>query len=336
MKQPTMHSIMTKEVDCLTSDAKIKTAMEHVVAYHRSCMVVIDDNKKPIGVLSERKLLHIVAEAPDYADLMTENCVDHMAEAIKVLESATLEEALQLKNSLKAKHLVVVSSSGVLVGLITQTDLISSYAEMIGKTRDHLEKTVQQRTQELEDANRKLASMSLIDPLTGLGNRRAMQVDIMKVHAASIRHNKAYTVSLLDIDYFKKYNDHYGHQKGDKVLQSVANYFKESIRETDFIYRYGGEEFLILMPDTSAMKAKQLMERIVSGLGKRNIEHVKSPMQVVTTSAGAAESSSPSKRISSWRQVIELADQCLYESKAAGRNTFSIAEPTSAKVANSN
>lgn len=331
-----MHSIMTKEVDCLTSDSKIKTAMEHVVAYHRSVMVVIDEDNKPIGVLSERKLLHIIAEAPDYQALMKEDCVAHMTDAIKINESATLEEALNLKNSLKAKRLVVTNRRGELLGLITQTDLISSYAKMISKTRDHLEKTVQKRTEELEQLNRKLTSMSLVDPLTGLGNRRAMQVDVMKVHAASIRHGKPYTVSLLDIDHFKKYNDHYGHQMGDQVLQRVAAYFKDSIRETDFIYRYGGEEFLILMPETTAMEAKRLMERIVRGLGEINIEHVKSPMQVITTSAGAAESSSPVERISNWRQVVELADQCLYQSKAAGRNTFSIAEPNKAEVVNSN
>jgi len=336
MKQPTMYSIMTTEVDCLAPGDTLQTAMEHVVTHLRSCMIIVDSKNKPLGILTERRLLHTIAETADYNNLMTQKCTDHMHEAVKVHESTTLVKALELKNSLNAKHLVVVDRDGQLMGLITQTDLISSYAEMIEKTKDHLEKTVLKRTQELENVNRKLASMSLIDPLTGLGNRRAMQVDIMKTHAASIRHDKPYTVALLDIDYFKKYNDHYGHQKGDKVLQDVAHSFKESIRSTDFLYRYGGEEFLVLMPETSAQEAKILMARIVGDLAKLKIEHTKSPMQVVTTSAGAAESASSPKRLTTWRQVIEIADKCLYKSKESGRNTYSIAESNLPQVANSN
>ena len=103
----------------------------------------------------------------------------------------------------------------------------------------------------LKRANRELLSLSLTDTLTGLGNRRRMEEDLTRTHARAIRVGRSYGMMLLDIDHFKLYNDHYGHQAGDEALRQLALCLGEAVREDESIYRYGGEEFLVLMPDAT-------------------------------------------------------------------------------------
>jgi diguanylate cyclase (GGDEF)-like protein len=136
-------------------------------------------------------------------------------------------------------------------------------------------------------------------------------------------------VALLDIDYFKKYNDHYGHQQGDDALKQVANHLKNCIRETDSLYRYGGEEFLILMPETTSQEAMVPLQRIINELGKLSIAHEKSPFEQLTISAGAACSN---HQLTGWREVIELADRRLYDAKSRGRNQFCVRDSAGLKV----
>ena len=107
---------------------------------------------------------------------------------------------------------------------------------------------------QLEQANLELLDRSLTDALTGLGNRRRMEEDLARTHARALRIGRGFGLVLFDIDNFKLYNDHYGHLAGDEALRRVAQCLDKMARAGESVYRYGGEEFLLLLPDCSASK----------------------------------------------------------------------------------
>ena len=105
-----------------------------------------------------------------------------------------------------------------------------------------------------------------------IGNRRAMEIDLAFTEADAKRHHKTFAVALLDIDFFKKFNDRYGHQAGDDALRDVAQAIKYSVRDSDRVFRYGGEEILILMPETEVVAAIKCAERV-----RKAVEHLAVP-----------------------------------------------------------
>ncbi|MDX1518646.1 MAG: GGDEF domain-containing protein [Gammaproteobacteria bacterium] len=123
----------------------------------------------------------------------------------------------------------------------------------------------------------------------------------------------------MDVDYLNKYNDRYGHEAGDRVLQAVVNYIKDTIRKTDRMYRYGGEEFLLLMPETPARGANTLAQRLLTGIEGLEIRHEDSPIGRVTASMGIATmvGNGPEEDRD---HLISRADIALYQAKENGRN----------------
>lgn len=180
-----------------------------------------------------------------------------------------------------------------------------------------LEERVEQRTHELLIANKKFEELALLDELTDLGNRRAMASSFDAIHAQFLRDKNSYGVMLIDIDYFKNYNDYYGHLEGDMVLQKVAQCFKETMRTSDYIYRYGGEEFVIILPGSSMEDINLAAERILGAVLLLDIEHGDSPLGKVTISIGGSCSGGIE---SSWASLLKVADEALYEAKDKGRN----------------
>jgi two-component system cell cycle response regulator len=157
------------------------------------------------------------------------------------------------------------------------------------------------------------------DPLTLLGNRLRMDEDLAAAAARVERYGQTYSVALFDIDYFKAYNDTFGHLAGDDALRSVARVLGGTGRSGDMAYRYGGEEFLVLLPEQTLDTATDAVERIraaVEALGIAN--PAKRPSEWLTVSAGIAESSAASPLdIVSW---LGRADVALYQAKGGGRN----------------
>ncbi len=178
-------------------------------------------------------------------------------------------------------------------------------------------KLAEQRT-ELEALNQELAATSLRDPLTGLGNRRALDEDLVQIGARATRYGHNYCIALLDVDFFKSYNDTYGHQAGDRVLQAVAAHLLYQVRGGDALYRYGGEEFLCVFPEQSLTMASVAAERMRSGLEQLAIPHAANVSGVVTLSAGLAMLDRGHKE--SVHEVVNKADEALYRAKNLGRN----------------
>jgi diguanylate cyclase len=168
-------------------------------------------------------------------------------------------------------------------------------------------------------ANRVISSFTTIltdvDRLTGLLNRAAMQRDLIIEAERSIQNSTTYSIAMIDLDHFKSVNDEYGHPVGDVVLEQMAERFSESLRPSDRIYRYGGEEFLVLLPDTAGDAAERVLERLRQRAGSRPVTDGAVTI-AQTVSIGLVEvcqGESPD-------EAIRRADSSLYRAKESGRN----------------
>jgi len=160
------------------------------------------------------------------------------------------------------------------------------------------------------------------DVLTFLPNRRKIINDLQEEVIRSNRYGTPLSISILDIDHFKKVNDTYGHTTGDEALRSVAARFREQIRHPDTIGRYGGEEFLIVLPNSEVKSAAEQAERLCQKIRAMQIEaneHVLS----VTISIGIAQFRVGQE---TWEGFLHRADEALYQAKADGRDRWVIAE----------
>ncbi len=172
----------------------------------------------------------------------------------------------------------------------------------------------------LNTANTALERLSLQDELTGLANRRFFDSYLAAQVAAARRHNRALALVLCDVDAFKAYNDHYGHQAGDECLKQVAAALQSCCRRpADIAARYGGEEFAMILPDTELAGAAQIAEAARDAVAQLRIPHAHSPAAShVSISGGVAELL---RRIdSTGQQLITAADQTLFQAKHLGRN----------------
>ncbi|MEZ2391137.1 diguanylate cyclase [bacterium RCC_150] len=178
---------------------------------------------------------------------------------------------------------------------------------------------------ELAGYRRALAEQARTDPLTGLRNRLTLAEDLQALHARAQRYETAYCLAMCDVDNFKSYNDTYGHQAGDAALKAAAAAMAGQLRESDGIYRYGGEEFLLLLPGQTRPGAKKVMERVRKAVQDLGIIHPGSDAGVLTISAGI--SSYQSDQDIGSEELLSDADRALFTAKAAGRNIVTIAEP---------
>ncbi len=271
-----------------------------------SCALIGEHNAIS-GIITERDLVKTLATLLNGNDTLLDNnlvAADIMTPNPICLEQDTpLIEALTISRVRQLRHIPVVDKHQQVIGLVTRTDMIDAYLKIIGET------------EALEAQNKALQLIALEDPLMTIGNRRAMEVDLKYTQAASKREQTEYSVALLDVDMFKKYNDHYGHQQGDEALQAVAEAIQKTIRDSDRVYRYGGEEILVLMPNTDEAGALLTTTRVLAAIEKLALPHELSPFGVLTISAGVNTS-----RGGDWKDSIKVADKALYQAKESGRN----------------
>ena len=176
---------------------------------------------------------------------------------------------------------------------------------------------------QLSQANKILEELSVKDPLTQLGNRRAFETMIAKECQGAKRTGGWLTVMMVDVDKFKQFNDMYGHQCGDKALQVVAKAMSQSLpRVTDFVARYGGEEFAVILPQTDVAGAKLVAERLRANISQSIIPISDEKTVTVTASIGIFATHQPDELVE--ENLIEKADIALYESKQNGRDRFTL------------
>ncbi len=179
----------------------------------------------------------------------------------------------------------------------------------------------------LEDANAKLQQLSRIDGLTNIANRRYFDETLAQELSRMRRNKTPLTLILCDIDYFKKYNDRYGHQMGDKCLQQVAQCIHDSFSRTgDLVARYGGEEFTVILPDVSQEAAINLAESLRLSIKDLNIEHESSLIDSVLTLSIGVTTAIPDND-STVASYIHSADKALYRAKESGRDNIQFMPP---------
>lgn len=166
--------------------------------------------------------------------------------------------------------------------------------------------------------HKRMEHLSLIDPLTGLWNYRKLNQDLETEFSRGQRYKKSISFAMIDIDYFKMFNDRNGHQKGDDALRAVANTIAAAVRDTDAVYRYGGEEFCILLPETKTAGAIKVAERVREAVEDMDINgRTTQPKGTLTISVGVA---TYPNNATSKEGLIKCADVSLYHAKNKGRN----------------
>lgn len=209
-----------------------------------------------------------------------------------------------------------VSISGRVIGVISFTDRACdrpfdrASLDLFQAIAPQLAVAIDRAT--LKERVGKFEQLSVTDTLTGLLNRRYMEARLLEEIKRSVRHSFPMSFIMLDVDSFKSYNDQYGHPAGDEALKLVGNVITDALRGADVAARFGGEEFAILLPQTTAEEAAAIAERI-----RGHIEQTRFPKRRVTTSIGIA---SCSAELCMSADLVSAADKALYEAKRRGRN----------------
>jgi len=195
---------------------------------------------------------------------------------------------------------------------------ISVRIDITEQKRHELE--IERANQELEEANSKLQKLSRIDGLTNIANRRFFDETLLQELSRMQRNNTPLTLILCDIDFFKKYNDQYGHQMGDSCLQQVAQCIHSSFTRTgDLVARYGGEEFAVILPNVDQAAAINLAENLRLAIKNLQIRHESSEIDNVLTLSIGVTTAIPDKDASVANYIL-AADKALYQAKASGRD----------------
>nr|WP_224366884.1 diguanylate cyclase [Hyalangium versicolor] len=186
-----------------------------------------------------------------------------------------------------------------------------------------------EKNRELDRANKELArkreellALSRTDALTGLSNRRYFEERLEEEFARARRYRSPLSLVMLDIDYFKRINDTFGHPFGDEVLRSVAQVTRARLREVDLLARYGGEELIALLPETSPSDALTACERVREAIEALQLEYqaLDGTKRTVRCTASLGVATIPSSTIQTSADLKRAADECLYAAKGAGRN----------------
>jgi two-component system cell cycle response regulator len=224
------------------------------------------------------------------------------------------------------EHLLEGMQAGADDYLAKPLDREQLHVRLIAASRvNSLHRRLNEQKAELEKLNWELSATARRDPLTRLGNRLRLREDLEAMSARAERYGHGYCVMLCDIDCFKSYNDAYGHLAGDEVLEKTAGVISENLRTGDTAYRYGGEEFLIILPEQTLESGSVAAERLRRSVEELALPHeAKMPPERITISLGLAVLRPGEKK--SAEELIKEADTALYRAKGSGRNRVAIYE----------
>ena len=204
--------------------------------------------------------------------------------------------------------------------LTKPVDVDELHARLIAASRvTSLHRRLLEQNTELERLRLAEYEAARTDPLTRINNRLRLHEDLLALEARARRYHHTYAAALVDVDHFKKYNDKYGHLAGDAALRRVAECIKAHLRGGDALYRYGGEEFLVILAEQTVDGARIAMERVRNAIAALGVAHEANPPGLVLTISGgiAVLASGADESAEHW---LQRADDALYRAKQAGRN----------------
>ena len=278
------------------------------------CIVLKDDENNAKGIITTKDIVNIFGENSDLSKPISE----YMSYPIQTINSSTtIATALEFVQSKHFKRLIVEDFDGEILGQITQEELLariySKWADVMRSNDTQLHKV----NKVLKDRATRYEELSTIDSLTGIFNRfmfeQKLKNEIERVNRYKI---ESFSLAVLDIDNFKKINDTYGHLEGDNVLKQLVLEVKSHLRCTDVFSRWGGEEFIIILPLTKVEKAKIAIEHIREIISSATFGKV----GTVTCSFGLTEFNEDD----TFHSVIMRADEAMYNAKTNGKNRVEV------------
>jgi diguanylate cyclase (GGDEF)-like protein len=181
----------------------------------------------------------------------------------------------------------------------------------------------------LRETSAELERLAKVDPLTGVLNRRALFERLGAEFRRSLRYGRSLTVMMIDIDHFKSLNDRYGHAIGDDVLAACARTMASNLRESDVIGRYGGEEFAVILPETSLADGAFVAEKLRIAVERLVIDSPDGGASPIRTTISVGVAGIPDPATPDEQALLNRADQAMYAAKRSGRNRITVAEPGS-------
>jgi len=299
-------------------------------------ILIVDDNPNNL------QILHVILEAEGYKTIAASNEEDAI-ERVRldkpdlIIMALTMpkKSGLELCDYLKSPPPVTTSPIILMRTIREQDYLIEAFekgvadtithplnpAEILARVRTHLElqqtqKQLKRLVKEREKLTNLLRKLASTDPLTGLWNRRHLLTIGFQEFNRACRYKRSLSVLIVDMDNFKKINDEYGHTMGDEILKGVAKSIVGSLREADYCGRFGGEEFVTLLPETDSAGAMRVAERLRQGVEQITIGIGEEQVQMTVTVGVASYQLDDS----SIEVIIQRANQALYHAKSQGYN----------------
>ena len=271
--------------------------------------IIVVEDSKPIGILTTKDVMKLIKDGENL-DLPVSSYMSSPVDTIS--KNASIKEALDFVKLKHYKRVVVVDNDGDLVGIVSQKELISlTYSRWAMLMKEYHEELTEINSM-LENKNKEYAQMASTDPLTGLYNRHKFSELYLSSYEVMTQRENSMSLILLDIDHFKKINDTYGHNAGDSVLVQVSHALLKTLRNIDVVCRWGGEEFVLLLPTATLEQAIYLAEKLriyIQDLDLNPIEQISASFGVSLVKVG-----------DDMEDVIDRADKALYLAKDSGRN----------------
>ncbi|WP_373000946.1 diguanylate cyclase [Sulfurimonas sp.] len=308
-KRPVSEILLTthiKQAFVVTPAAEVARMMDSILY---DC-VIVDEEESPVGIVTTKDVMQMLGNNEDLNKPISE----YMSTPLQTVRYDTsIKDALDFIQKKHFKRLIVENYDGKIIGQITQEEIVAKvYSKWAENMRDN--------DAELREINKLLAAramkyeeLSTIDNLTGIFNRSKFEMELRNEIKRIERYTTdTFSLVFLDIDHFKSINDKYGHLEGDNTLRDMARLIEKNLRSTDTLARWGGEEFVIIMPLTPMELAREVTEKFRKIIEQEQFYVVGS----VTCSFGISEF----KKGDNAQSIILRADQAMYKAKANGRN----------------
>ncbi len=297
-----------KRVKWIDKETKTSEILNDMINNATDSVMIVEESK-PIGIFTTKDVVKVIRRNLDLDAPISA----YMSAPVDTLsKNSTVKEALDFLADKQYKRVVVVDDDGSLSGMITQKELISlAYSRWAMLTKEYQEE-LGKINESLIKKNAQIEHLASRDPLTNLYNRYKFSKLFELSHKAMVEREGVMSLVMVDVDFFKKINDTYGHGVGDMVLVGISELFLSLLREEDIVCRWGGEEFVILLPSANLKDALSLAQKLRGRIEMMEIETA----HKVTASFGVTQI----RVDDDLKSAVDRADNALYRAKDAGRN----------------
>lgn len=301
----------------------------------RSLKKIISDGKPAIPPIYERAFFKMAFQMGEsdlvsrmMPDLPTGQAANILVESFKAMVASLNQDMRQYRAGITEHSEKLEVQQSDIKNLVAPEvwPLLEVHLAAVLEANAEMKRRVDEAEAKLAKQERQVAQLqrkTRSDPFTGALNRCAMEEDLSDEFARCTRYKRSFGVIIADIDFFKKINDTYGHQTGDEVLKNFVKLMRTSLRDVDLIYRYGGEEFVILLPETDAPGCVVAAERIRKGVEGHVLRHktIEAITIKITVSLGVTCLADTDRQ---YQDLIKRADDALYRAKNSGRNRVEV------------